>query len=264
MNINQKIAPFAAFILKNIKTHKNRKRFAKFFGPFFDGTVAKTAYGFPMIARWYDNTNRISFEGSYGIVADFIKKIPEDAMFIDIGANQGCTSILASHILRKYKKKGGHILAFEPSGSSFKLMLKNLNLNNCSNVFTFNKAVSKEYSDLFLDDNDSGNSGASRISSEGHRVPAGPININDIKQFDGYKNIYIKIDTEGYEMNILEGIQDLFEAKLIRKLVIEIDSINLKKYGNCPSEVYRFLDKNGFKPTMGLKSGHYDEVFTEK
>ena len=57
MNINQKIAPFAAFILKNIKTHKNRKRFAKFFGPFFDGTVAKTAYGFPMIARWYDNTS---------------------------------------------------------------------------------------------------------------------------------------------------------------------------------------------------------------
>ena len=58
-----------------------------------------------MIARSYDNTNRISFEGSYGIVADFIKKIPEDAMFIDIGVNQGCTSILASHILRKYKKK---------------------------------------------------------------------------------------------------------------------------------------------------------------
>ena len=65
-------------------------------------------------------------------------------------------------------------------------------------------------------------------------------------------------------MNILKGIQDLFEAKLIRKLVIEIDAINLEKYGNSPTEVYRFLDKIGFKPTMGLKVGHYDEIFKEK
>ena len=64
-------------------------------------------------------------------------------------------------------------------------MLKNLNLNNCSNVFTFNKSVSKDCSDLFLDNNDSGNSGASRISSKGDRVSDGPIKINDIKQFDG-------------------------------------------------------------------------------
>jgi len=31
-------------------------------------------------------------------------------------------------------------------------------------------------------------------------------------------------------MTVLKGIQDLFEAKLIRKLVIEIDAINLEKY----------------------------------
>jgi hypothetical protein len=99
MPIQQPLAPFAAFILRNIPTHRHRKRFAKIVGPFFDGTVAKTAYGFPMIARWHDNMNRISFEGSYGIVAEFIQAMPENSLFIDVGANQGCTSILAGKAL---------------------------------------------------------------------------------------------------------------------------------------------------------------------
>lgn len=52
-----------------------------------------------MIARWHDNVNRISFEGSYGIVAEFIQTLPENSLFIDVGANQGCTSILAAKTL---------------------------------------------------------------------------------------------------------------------------------------------------------------------
>ena len=103
MFIKNLLAPLAAYILRNISTHRNRKRFAKLVGPYFDGVIAKTAYGFPMIARWQDNMDRISFEGSYGIVAEFIKDLPRDVLFIDIGANQGCTSILASRVFNKAK-----------------------------------------------------------------------------------------------------------------------------------------------------------------
>ena len=93
-----------SYILKNIPTHRNRKRFAKLVGPYFKVTIAKTAYGFQMIVHWYDNMNWISFEGSYGIVAEFIQNLPDNILFIDIGANQGCTSILASKVLTRNKK----------------------------------------------------------------------------------------------------------------------------------------------------------------
>ena len=98
-------AKFIVYILKNIPIHQIRKKFAKLFGPYLEGMVLNTAYGFPMLAYLQDNMNRISFEGSYGVVADFIKDIPSDAIFIDVGANQGCTSILASKVLNKNNKK---------------------------------------------------------------------------------------------------------------------------------------------------------------
>jgi len=104
MKIRQLLVFFAAYILRNIPTHRIRKRFAKFVGPYFSGTIAKTAYGFQMIVHWYDNMNWIGFEGSYGIVAEFIQNLPDNILFIDIGANQGCTSILASKVLTRNKK----------------------------------------------------------------------------------------------------------------------------------------------------------------
>ena len=46
MKINQLLVPFASYLLRNIKFRKNRKRFTKFVGVFFDNSIAKTAYGF--------------------------------------------------------------------------------------------------------------------------------------------------------------------------------------------------------------------------
>ena len=170
MFIKNLLASFAAYILRIIPTHKNRKRFAKIFGPFFDGAIAKTAYGFPMIARWHDNMNRICFEGSYGIVAEFIEELPEDVLFLDIGANQGCTSIIASKVFEKNKSGIGAVMAYEPSSSIFNLMKKNISLNFCNNIHTFNKAVASVESELFLNESNPGNSGGSHISDKGNSI----------------------------------------------------------------------------------------------
>ena len=263
MHIKQSLAPFAAYILRNIKTHKNRKRFAKLVGNFFDGTKAKTAYGFTMIAKWHDNMNRISFEGSHGIVEDFIKDLPRNSLFIDVGANQGCTSILASKVFEN-RHDNGVVMAFEPSPSSFNLMQKNIELNRCNNIVTFNSAVSSKKSKLYLDETNLNNSGASHISEKGCSIIAAPVKIDDVRAIYNYKNIFIKIDTEGYEMSVLEGLSELLRENFIRKLVIEIDEINLNKYGSNSAEIYKYLNKYGFKPIIGLKKGHYDEVFIEK
>lgn len=264
MLIKQKLVPLAAFILRNIRTHTNRKRFAKLFGKYFEGTIAKTAYGFPMIVKWYDNMNRIGFEGSYGIVAEFIQNLPHNILFIDIGANQGCTSILASKVLTRNKKNiKGAVMAFEPSLSVFNLMKKNILLNNCKNIHTYNKAITSKNSELFLNEEDNHNSGASHISNSGTKIYGSPLKSSDVMELGKYDDIYIKIDTEGYEMSILNGIKDLFDSRLVRKVIIEIDNNNLNKYGNNSEDVYKFFNNYGFSATIGHKQGHYDEVFTE-
>lgn len=261
--IKKLFLPLATFILINIPSKYIRKKFAKLVGPYFEGNVAKTIHGFLMITKWHDNMNRISFEGRDKVVENFIKNLPDNIMYIDIGANQGCTSILADYVLRKNNKKNV-ILAFEPSLSSYQLMIKNLSLNKCTIIHTFNQAISSNHGKLFLDESNSGNSGASYISSRGSQIISSPLNVNKIKKFNSYKNIYIKIDTEGYELSVLDGIKELFEEKLVRKVVIEIDDRHLKKYGNSISDIYNFFHKYNFKSKYGFKnSGHYDEVFFE-
>ena len=157
-------------------------------------------------------------------------------------------------------------MAFEPSKLNYKLLIKNININKCNNITAFNFAISKHNSELLLSNINDENSGATSISNsnKGEKVLGRPIKISDLNNFNGNKNVYIKIDTEGYEMKILEAIKELFEKKIVQKLIIEIDKINLKKFSNTPEEVYDFLDKNGFQPTMGLRPGHYDEVFIKK
>ncbi len=263
MNIKQSLAPFAAYLLRNIKTHKNRKRFAKFVGNYFDNTKAKTAYGFMMFAKWYDNENRTCFEGSHGIVADFISDLPSDSIFIDIGANQGCTSILASKVFSN-NQNNGVVISFEPSIFSFGLMERNIKLNKCNNIFAFNRAVSSKKLKLYLNENDKENSGASHISEKGNPIIAGPIKVEDLRKITKNNDIFIKIDTEGYEMFVIEGLEELFKEKLVHKLLVEIDELNLIKYGSSSIELYNCLEKYGFKPIIGLKKGHYDEVFIQK
>ncbi len=263
MKINQLLVPFASYLLRNIKFHKNRKRFAKFVGVFFDNSIAKTAYGFRMLTKWHDNENRTCFEGSHGVVADFISELPTNSIFIDVGANQGCTSILASKVLNN-DKNDGVVIAFEPSQSSYKLMKKNIDLNICKNIFTFNKAISSEKSELYLDESDIENSGASHISEKGNPIVASTITVDDIRKISKHKNIYVKIDTEGYEMFVLQGLKDLFKENLIRKILIEIDETNLIRYGCNSKEIYNCLDDYGFQPIIGLQKGHYDEIFIQK
>jgi len=76
--------------------------------------------------------------------------------------------------------------------------------------------------------------------------------------------LYVKIDTEGYEFEVLKGMEDVFEKKLIKSLCIEIDHVNLKNYGTTPDSIYRFLEANGFVSRTDSSGDHYDEIFDFK
>jgi hypothetical protein len=48
----------------------------------------------------------------------------------------------------------------------------------------------------------------------------------------------------------------------VKKLIIEIDHLNLKRFGRNSDEIYSYLEKFGFKATVKRKDkDHYDEVF---
>jgi len=214
-----------------------------------------------MVCNWYDNANRRIFEGSFGVVGDFIFELPSNALFIDIGANQGGTSIMASRVLAR-GGGGGQVMAYEPNPVAISFMKENVVLNGCENVHIFEQGVAPLRKELRIDNSDRENSGSAHVSDDGVVVIVGPICVRDVQSVLGDSPVFVKIDTEGYEMEALTGISELLSTGIIQKLVVEIDRENLEKFGSSPEMVYAYLSNFGFSPKRGLSVGHYDEVFS--
>jgi hypothetical protein len=68
-----------------------------------------------------------------------------------------------------------------------------------------------------------------------------------IDSMEYYDIDMIKIDVEGYEMEVLKGATKTLET--VKYLMIELNN-NTKKYGSNNIEIEKYLDSIGFKVLM--------------
>lgn len=61
----------------------------------------------------------------------------------------------------------------------------------------------------------------------------------------------LKIDTQGFDFEILKGAESCFKAQLIKNIVIEMNFVKLYSGQNTLGDVIDILILNGFKP-VGL------------
>ena len=117
---------------------------------------------------------------------------------LDAGANIGLHSIILS-------KCGFEVRAYEPDPQHFEILQRNLALNDCSNVQTFNAAVSSKAGELeFV--RVLGNLTASHITGSKPN-PYGelerfPVRVEAIKPLITWADL-IKLDVEGHEKEVL-------------------------------------------------------------
>lgn len=220
-----------------------------------------TTYGFPIYTRFQDNTNRLCFEGRPDRVVDFMKDLPPGATLLDIGANQGAMSILAAQTL---EKKGGTVLSFEPSGETASRLEANIALNKAENITVFQCAIGSKKETRSIGSDDPLHSGGAHIDGGSEQINILPIaEIPRIYDYISDGPIFAKIDTEGFELEVLKGLNPLLENGRVKKIIIEIDNNNLDRFNATPSSIYSLLNDYGFNPQHGLELGHYDEVFTK-
>jgi FkbM family methyltransferase len=133
----------------------------------------------------------------------------QDSIVIDAGANVGTFSIFAASIATH-----GHIYAFEPTASTFSLLEKNAQ-NFPYNITCVNSGLGEAVSEKNILNLGMG-SGGNVIedspfykNSNADEGKLEKVTIITIDQFVAENNIprvdFIKIDTEGYEANILRG-----------------------------------------------------------
>ena len=175
---------------------------------------------------------------------------------VDVGANLGIYSVLLSN-------RSNRVYAFEPVQYSF----ERLTALHLRNVVAYNLALGSENRKMEISVPTTGGKGALALATlrpltEGPDEKIDTQEVNVVK-FDDFENKidftridFVKIDVEGFEMEVLLGMRRLVE---LRKpaLMIEIE----RRHNARCDEVFAYLRSLSYEPYVtvdGIRLRHFD------
>lgn len=182
---------------------------------------------------------------------DFVNNfLKEGDIFLDIGANVGLFSLYAA------KKVGfsGSVIAFEPAYVTHKRLLGNCELNKLSNVRPFKLGLSNENTTLELNISSNGFEAWNTFvkSNDNKFSSKESVEVNSLDYFlsqnsiDTDKISLIKLDVEGFEINVLKGASALLAKDNAPVFMVEFTDDNAISAGHCCHEIYKLLNQYGY------------------
>jgi len=175
------------------------------------------------------------------------KYVHEGDVVIDVGAHVGYYTLLMAQLVGK----NGKVYSFEPDPANFELLKKSVEINGFENVVLIQKAVSDttEKIKLFLGDNDSAVNRIydAKLGDAKKSIDVQSITIDEyFKENDKLFN-FIKIDSEGSEAKIINGMEKFLTKN--RKLIMmtEFFPFLIKKSGDEPNQYLKSLENSGFE-----------------
>lgn len=195
------------------------------------------------------------------ILIDEIFKLKPNQNFLDVGANIGYYSILASKIVGR----NGRVYSFEPSLREFFRLIKNIDLNKCTNIIPLNIALSDSNNELSFSIAE-GHTGLNSMKIYDNSVRkriqlTRTIRLDNLFCSENIKFHIVKIDVEGAELLVLKGMEDLLKSKNIDKIIIEITPRFFNLFNYSKKDIYEYLEQFGYQPTINCNSEQYDELF---
>jgi FkbM family methyltransferase len=213
---------------------------------------------------WADATFRFCASGAYGFFySDWLKAIG-NCVFVDVGANLGIYSLVASKNPNIKK-----IYAFEPQPDIFKCLNINLKKNLSARVIAFPCAISEvtEESELRIKDGHSGTA-TLRMGTLQESDFSGAIKIKKVNyefldleiMVDRDEKIAVKIDTEGHEEQVLAELMKTKFWGQVFNVFYEVD----ERYVN-QEKILNMLHEKGFSVIRKIgKSPHYDLMLEKR
>jgi FkbM family methyltransferase len=137
--------------------------------------------------------------------------LPVGGTFVDVGANIGIyTCVMANHVGSK-----GSIVAFEPMTENLAPLYQNIALNQLKNIEVQELALSNcpgSFNLYVPDSHQQGSSGCTQVWNPGDWVSVGTTSATTLDiVFQKERLDFIKIDTQGHELKILEGAKSTIE-----------------------------------------------------
>ena len=172
------------------------------------------------------------------------RSVKDNSVFIDVGANVGYYTIWASQF-----NPNGKIYSFEPNDLNFERLQENISCNNLNaQISSVKKAVAATHGFISMTaDLDTLN----HIIKEGNKVSntlqVECISLDDFAAQESILYIdYLKIDVEGFELEVLFGAKELILENKIGIIQLEINNA-LSHSGHSSYEVVDFFKEHNYK-----------------
>ena len=251
------------FLIKHpIKgTNMLREQIVKLLAPIpYGPTIVPTHYGFdalvdPTIDDGVEKS--IYYFGTYEIGTLHImrKCLKRADSFIDVGSNIGLMSLLASQIVGK----NGIVYSIEPEPEIFTILQKNIKINNIDNIQTYNLAFGSERGNAIIYRNlDLNRASASLIKPNQKNFDEREVIVQTLDEFIIKNNIsnvqMVKIDVEGWELEVLKGAKNFLSSPSSPIICIEYSKLHPIHKGQL-LDIYNYiLTTNNYK-IFKLKKG---------
>jgi FkbM family methyltransferase len=266
MPFRRLLAQSALTYARATSVHRGKDWLLRHLSQLLGPTVQRSADG-PLLEVFLDSSmdqwllKESLIRQDHAMLTSLLRLEPGD-VFIDVGANIGFYSILAS------KRVGvqGRVLAFEPSYREYCRLLHNVRLNQSNNVVCYNLGLG-DHSGQFSFLEAEGHTGLGHFASDEPTqlgrtriLPVLPLSmLHDHIPKSG--RIGIKIDVEGAELNVLRGMPTLLTEDRVSFVVAEITPTFLRRFGDTKEALYKLMTCHGFRSLHDSEEWQYDDVF---
>jgi len=176
------------------------------------------------------------------------KYLPSGGVFIDLGANEGYFSVLASGIAGP----SGKVIAVEPQSRLQSVIQANLNLNQCKNVRLIRAVVSAASGTATLELASEMNTGGSSLfKNTAYSVKTESVQSLTLAELLDLTGVgacdLMKVDVEGAEYDIFMGSESILLTGRIKNIALEIHNTILEKRHLSGDDLHQLILRCGYQ-----------------
>jgi FkbM family methyltransferase len=247
----------------------------RFIGRYYLVNFLKHFFSLPQESVWIDIDDQLKIEvnprldkgvesalfytgiyeaGTLSFIKSHLKK---GDVFVDVGANIGLMSMIASNAVGE----SGKVISIEPNPSTALIFKKNIAANSLSNVLLVNKAIGSTPGKALIYPNWHINRGGASLIRKGESEEGIEVEVKTLDSVLDEFNLtptLIKIDVEGFELEVLKSARKLFNSNRLPTLIIELSS-ERETAGGEVGEIIQFikgLSKYRFYVNKGSKESN--------
>ena len=201
-------------------------------------TIGDTTVQFNITSRTeYARHRNLGGEGP--IIEDLLSELEPDDVVYDIGANVGMYTCFFSECLQP-----NQVVAFEPHPSNLASLRSNLELNN-TDAIVIERALSNTNgtAELKVASQERGEGKHSLAIDSDEETITVELAAGDqlIESGEIPAPTVLKIDVEGAEYQVLQGLEQTLQSDLCRLIYVEVHPKHLNCYDTSPKDVEKLL-----------------------